>query len=357
MPVTYFPEKITKFLRRRLVELKEECGEDSWQYRGIALQYIRDTREDINAPEENIKHYEAGVIAGELPPGLERLYRRSLVIEPTLVCVAHCRYCLRSNYAKHTLSEQQLVDVACYCGSGANRDYLNEVLITGGDPLLIPNRIEFLLNALIEHAPNIRIVRLATRIPTQDPDRIDQDALRVFQNKPSLRFEMATQINSPAEFCPETEDAFRRARALGVRIYSQNVLLKGVNDDPAVLVDLYDRMRLNDIEAHYLFHSVPMRGTHHLRTSVDRGLKLANGLTSCGRISGRAKPMFAAMTDIGKITFYQGTIVDRRDGKLLLQSEYRLEDRLAWNPSWELPESAQVDSEGRLQVWYLDGAD
>jgi lysine 2,3-aminomutase len=67
--------------------------------------------------------------------------------------------------------------------------------------------------------------------------------------------------------------------------------------------------------------------------------------------------MFAAMTDIGKITFYHGTIVKRRDGKLLLQSEYRLEDRLAWNPSWQLPDSAQVDSEGRLQVWYLDGAD
>jgi lysine 2,3-aminomutase len=288
---------------------------------------------------------------------LERLYRRCLVIEPTLACIAHCRYCLRSMYPRHTLSEKELVEVARYCGGAANRDVLSEVLITGGDPLTIPRRVETLLDALIEHAPNVRVVRLATRVPTQDPGRIDDDTLRLFDGRPSLRFELATQINHPVEFFPESVAALHRVADLGVRIYAQNVLLKGVNDELSTLIELYDLMRQHGIEAHYLFHAVPLIGTHHLRTSLSRGFELASGLSSCGFVSGRAKPMFAAMTDIGKITLYEGCIVDRRGQEVLLQSHYRLAERVTWNPSWQLPANAEVDQEGRLRVWYLEGGE
>lgn len=116
-------------------------------------------------------------------------------------------------------------------------------------------------------------------------------------------------------------------------------------------------MRMNNIEPHYLFHCIPMMGIHHLRTSVAMGLDLIKKLVHSGRISGRAKPMFAAMTDIGKITFYDGVILDRKDGKILLQSNYRLTDRMAWNPSWQMPKTAEIDEKGFLRVWYVDGDD
>jgi lysine 2,3-aminomutase len=360
MELPSFPEKLSRFLRSQLEQLGQQHGEDSPRYLGLARQYIKDPREDVDGSEQNLKHYEAGLTshdAGELPPGLERLYRRTLVIEPTLACISNCRYCLRSNYRKHTLTEKQLVEVAQYCGKPPVSEILNEVLITGGDPLLIPHRVAVLLDALEEHAPNIRIIRLASRIPSQDPERIDEDVLQLFRNRPRFRFELATQINHPVEFFPETVEAFRRIRSVGAKIYSQNVLLKGVNDDLATLTELYDTMRWNDIEAHYLFHSVPLIGTHHLRTSVARGVRLASALTSCGAISGRAKPMYAAMTDIGKITLYDGAMGERRDGRVLLQSNYKLEDRLTWNPSWQLPSTAEVDDDGYLRVWYLDGED
>jgi lysine 2,3-aminomutase len=352
---------MTGFLRGRLDVLRDRYGETSPQYLGLARQYLQDPREDVTTPEQHLKHYEAGVTATSgqaiFPLGLERLYRRTLVIEPTLVCLANCRYCLRSNYERHTLTEQQLVDVAKFCGSAENRGLLNEVLITGGDPLVIPRRVEFLLQALVEHAPNVRIVRIATRIVTQDPERIDEEVVQLFQNKPTMRFELATQINHPSELCDESEAALRRVSDLGVRIYAQNVLLKGVNDDLPTLVDLYDRLRLNNIEAHYLFHAIPMIGTHHLRTSLAVGLRLASALTSCGAISGRAKPMFATMTDIGKITVYEGSIL-RRDGqRVLLQSHYSAEERQIWNPTWQLPPGAEAGPDGRLRVWYLDGED
>jgi lysine 2,3-aminomutase len=354
-----FREKISRFLQGKLSELREHEGERSPAYRGLALQYVRDPREDLDTGETNVKHYEAAVASTPgtaLPPGLERLYRRTLVIEPTLACLAHCRYCLRSNYPLHTLTEDELTEVARYCGSPANRDVLDEVLITGGDPLTIPRRVEFLLRALEKHAPNVRLARIATRIPGQDPARIDDDVLRLFRDKPGLRFELATQVNHPVELFPETVDAFKRIADQGVRIYAQNVLLRGVNDHLPTLVALYDGLRKLQIEAHYLFHGIPMRGTHHLRTTLARGLELAGALTASGFISGRAKPMFAAMTDIGKITLYDGSVVARRDdGHVLLQSHYRLDERLAWNPTWQLPPNAGVDGQGRLRVWYLDG--
>jgi lysine 2,3-aminomutase len=221
----------------------------------------------------------------------------------------------------------------------------------------MPHRLETIFNAFIEHAPNVQTIRLATRIPTQEPQRIDQNVLRLFQNKPSLRFELATQINHPVEFFPEVVDVFKRIMDLGVKVYSQNVLLRGVNDDVPTLVELYDTIRRNNLEAHYLFHAIPLRGTHHLRTSLGKALKLATRLTSGGNISGRAKPMFAVMTDIGKIVMYHGTIL-RHDGpRILLQTGYRPEERLAWNPTWQMPESAELDDEGYLRVWYLDGED
>jgi len=358
VPARKFPQRTGTYLDTKLSLLKDKYGQDSSQYLGLSRQYHYDATETLQLEERNTKHYEAAVspvVDGEGLPGLERLYERTLVIEITFACVAHCRYCLRAEYSKLRMTPEQLVNIARYCGNAQNRSTLNELLITGGDPLLAPRRVAALLDALIEYAPNIHIIRLATRLPGQDPGKIDDEVLALFKNRPSLRFELATQINHPIEFFPEMVEVFRRVRDLGVKIYSQNVLLKGVNDDLSTLSELYDKMRQHDIEAHYLFHPVPIRGTHHLRPTIDESLELARALTSSGHISGRAKPMFAAMTDIGKVVFYHGTILDREDGSVLLQSSYKLDDRMRWNPTWELPESAHVDASGSLRVWYLDG--
>ncbi len=233
-------------------------------------------------------------------------------------------------------------------------------MITGGDPLIIPNRTLFLVEALIEHASNIKIFRIATRLPQQSPSRITNSVLRIFQKRPGLRFELATQINHPVELSfPETVEVFSRFRELSVVIYSQNVLLKGINNDVAVLTDLYDAMRDAGIEAHYLFHCIPLRGMRHMRTSVQQGLDLIKQLTCQGYISGRTKPVFAAMTDIGKIIFYEGSILmrDTAHNRMLLQSNYSHDERSRWNQSWQLPASAEIDDLGLLRVWYPDGSD
>jgi len=360
MKTDEFKEKITPFLREKLASLESLYGKGAGAYQGLAIQYVRSSMEDVETEECNLKHYEAALEVHELSDslaGMERLYKRTIVVEPTLICLAHCRYCLRSNYDKHTLTEKQLIEIAKYCGSDVNHDHLNEILITGGDPLIVPQRLEVFLNALIEYAPNIKIIRIGSRVPGHDPKRIDDSITGLFKNKPTLRFELATQINHPVEFFTEVREAFKKISDLGVKIYAQNVLLKGVNDNVDTLIELYNTMRENNIEAHYLFHCIPMIGIHHLRTSIERGLELIRELVCSGKISGRAKPMFAAMTDIGKITFYEGVIKRRENGRVLLQSNYRYEDRMKWNPSWKLPKTAEIDEDGLLRVWYVDGED
>jgi lysine 2,3-aminomutase len=257
------------------------------------------------------------------------------------------------------MKEGDLRHAARFIGSSLLRDDVEEVLITGGDPLMSQPLLRRTLTELREHAPNIRIVRIGSRVPFQQPDRINGAMAEMFESFKNFRFELGVNVNHPLEFWPESTDAIRRLQAAGFKIYNQHPLLKGVNDDFETLVELYERLRLNDIEAHYMFHAIPMRGMHHHRTSVAKGLYLANQLSSCGEFSGRAKPRYAVLSDIGKIVLYQDTIVDRdeKNGKLLLRSGFNLNKRMAWNPSWKIPESVVLSDAGNMLVWYIDGCD
>ncbi len=356
-----FPEKISPFLRRKCDELCKNYGPEDPRYLGLVRQYVRLPEEEAPAPEENLRHYDAEVVgrAGEVPRGIERLYLRTVVIELTMACAARCRYCLRQAYEPHTLTEAEITSIAQFCGSAQLRDDVHEVLVTGGDPFLVPQRLSHLIDSLVRYAPSVSIMRIATRLPQQDPARVGNAVFDVFRNRHGIRFEIATQTNHTVEFFPEVRECFSRLMDVVPTVYSQNVLLKGVNDNVDALVELYDTMRSMGIGPHYLFHPVPMRWTHHFRTSVEKALALARHLTSCGLFSGRAKPIFSLMTDVGKIALYEGSILDRdrKRNRILLRSHYRLEDRVKWNASWTLPPSASVDEKGYLQVWYLDGSD
>jgi lysine 2,3-aminomutase len=356
-----FQEKISPFLKVKMDLLKSNFGEDSEQYRALYLQYVKQEIESAPEAESNQRHWEADITIDNenQVKGVERLYTQSMVIEPTMICATHCRYCLRANYQIFSLAEDELLKIAKYCGSPQVRDNLSEVLISGGDPFVVPKRLKHLIEAIIQNAPNIRRIRIGTRLPLHDPNRVDNNIFEIFRrHSDKIRFEVATQINHEVELFPESVKIFQQIRELGVKIYAQNVLIKGMNDNIEALVNLYQRLRDIDIEAHYLFHSVPMRGMHHLRTSVNRGLDLALQLTNSGRISGRVKPMFALMTDIGKVILYQGTIIDKTpDNYILLKTAYNYSERMKLNPNWILPKTASVAEDGTLIVKYLDGND
>jgi lysine 2,3-aminomutase len=357
-----FKELVSPFLKGKMAEAECRFGTNSREYRALASQYVASPEENRIQPWERRRHYEAEVqltFEGKPLIGIERLYRRTILIEPSTVCAAHCRWCLRGQYPTGAMAREDVVLAARYIGSSEQRDDIDEVLITGGDPLMTLSLLRFTIEQLSDHAPNVRTIRIGTRVPFQAPERINDVLLELFLSHKHLRIELGLHVNHPVEFWPETVDALARLQNVGVRMYNQHPLLKGVNDDFETLVELYSLLREHQIEAHYLFHAIPMRGMHHHRTSVAKGLELALALSSCGEYSGRAKPKYAVLSDIGKIVLYHNTIVDHRphDNALLLRSGFRLADRLKWNPSWKVPESVVIDNSGFMMTWYQDGFD
>ena len=355
-----FKQLISPFLKVKMEELQSKYGEDSPEYLAISKQYVsNDLEKNVEASLEKPRHYQSeinGFYDNKPLAGLERLYKTTILIEPTTVCAAHCRWCLRGQYPVKTMTKDNIINATKYMGSDERKKELDEILITGGDPLMSLPLLEFTLQQVEKNAPNIKTIRVASRVPFQDPDRINDKMLQVFSEFKNFRFELGTHVNHAIEFWPETVNSLKKLQDSGFRVYNQNPLLRGVNDNLETLINLYTKLRDYNIESHYLFHAIPLRGMSHHRTSVKRGLDLSNALNSCGEFSGRAKAKYCLLTDIGKIVIYQDTIVDRRksDNSILLKSGFNIESRLKWNPSWKKPESVEVDKDGMMYVWYLD---
>lgn len=351
-----FRQLISKHLRDKLEYLKETYGEDSKEYLAIYNQYVYSEAEDQVTEEVNAKHYEAGC-SGDSLKNLERLYMRHGCVEISWTCTANCRYCLRSNYDEHAiLRDSDLKAIAEYFRD----NNLEEILITGGDPFCNARALSVLLGYLYELAPNVKIYRIATRMLTQSPETIPEKVYAILDRYSKIRrVEVATQINSHVEFDDAVDKAIQRIQSMGITIYSQNVFLKGVNDTPEQLIELYHAIRMRGLEPHYLFHAVPMKGTHHLRPSVRRMLDCYEGLVNSGKVTGRSKPILAIMSQIGKITLTPTNLLRFNDEyhTVTLRSNYKYEDRMKYNPSWQLPEGAYINDDGYLCIDYLDGED
>lgn len=349
-----FPEKISQHILGLMDKYKKNYGEDSKEYMALYNQYVMKENKTPQIQEGNLKHYEAALITDDMSNNVERLYRRTLVVELTMACASHCRYCLRSNYEKEQITKKEIDKVVEYCSTDKD---LKEILITGGDPMLVPQLLKYFITSLAEKAKNILIIRIGTRLPVQDPKRFDQNLFSFFKSfAERFIFEVAVQINHVAEIDEQARIIFKKLIDSKVKIYSQNVLLKGVNDDIDSLVNLYDELRYIGIEAHYLFHAVPIRGMDRFRCSLNKALDLINSLTSKGMISGRIKPMLSLMTDVGKVTLYEGVLKEKdQQGYYIVKTKYLLDDRMKWNPSYKMPASAFVDDDGYINVKYLDG--
>jgi lysine 2,3-aminomutase len=352
-----YSQLVSPYLRSRLADA-EQNGDKIVQ-RVIGRQFLETEAEQHVRREEGRKHYEADVgieFEGVRLRGVERLYEKVVVVEPLLQCAAHCRHCLRRYYEPFHLTREDLSRIARFIGRAPTNAALREVLVTGGDPFLIPDRLNYFLSEVAQHATQIRIARIATRLPVQQPDWVSEEILSVLRGRYPFQIEVATQINNAVELSQETVAAYERIlRAVRV-VYNQTVLLAGVNDTLDELVALCCALREIGIENHYIFHCVPIVGMASLRVPLDRMIQLVNQLSACGRVSGRAKPKLCVMTDIGKIALYEGSIVKRDRHRYLLQSAYSKEDRLKWNPNWILPPNSEVDEQGFLRIWYVDSS-
>ncbi len=254
----------------------------------IARQFIPDTAELVTLPEERADPI--GDLAHSPVEGIVHRYPDRVLLKAVHVCPVYCRFCFRREMVGPeglgTLSAKALDTAIAYI---AERPEIWEVILTGGDPLVLsPRRLQAIMERLaaIDH---VKIVRFHTRVPVVDPDRIDAALIEALKASGKTTY-VALHANHPREFTTEASAAVARLVDAGIVMISQTVLLKGVNDDAGVLAALMRTFVENRVKPYYLHHPDLAPGTAHFRLSLAEGRSLVESLR--GRVSGLCQPAY-----------------------------------------------------------------
>ncbi len=220
-------------------------------------------------------------------PNLIHRYPDRVVFMVSNQCAVYCRHCMRKRrVGQGDMVSQNTIDqgIAYIRSTKAVRD----VILSGGDPLMLGNdRLENILSE-IRNISHVRIIRIHTRIPCALPGRVD-DVLAAMLGRFHPLY-MNIQFNHPHEITREAAAACATLADAGIPLGSQTVLLKGINDNPEVMLNLMQRLLQIRVRPYYLHHADPVEGTRHFRTAVETGLKIMRHLR--GRLSGIGVPQY-----------------------------------------------------------------
>jgi lysine 2,3-aminomutase len=203
-------------------------------------------------------------------PGLVHRYPDRVLLLPLDFCSTYCRYCTRSRVVGHgELMPQESRLMAAFDYLRATPE-IRDVLISGGDALALgEDRLEWILQHL-RAIPNIEFIRIGTKMPAVLPQRITPNLIKVLRKHQPIW--MSVHFLHPDECSPESFVACARLADSGIPIGSQTVLLKGVNDNVAVMTELMQRLLLMRVRPYYLYQCDPISGSGHFRTSVQATL-------------------------------------------------------------------------------------
>ncbi|UFS64955.1 lysine-2,3-aminomutase-like protein [Paracoccus denitrificans] len=253
---------------------------------GIAAQFVPDARELQIRPEELADPISDAAFSPT--PGLTHRYPDRVILHVTRTCEVYCRFCFRREVVgeEGTLPEPDLAAALDYV---ARTPAIHEVILTGGDPMVLsPRRIAALM-ARLEAIPHVDIVRFHTRVPVVAPSRIDTAMLAALHPR-RLAVWVVIHTNHAQELTAGARAALARLADAGIPLLSQTVLLKGVNADPEVLADLFRALIRNRVKPYYLHHCDLARGTGHFRTTIAEGQAIMAELR--GRLSGTCLPTY-----------------------------------------------------------------
>ncbi len=251
-------------------------------------------------------------------PNLVHRYPDRVLFLATGFCSAYCRYCTRS----HMVAKDK-----CHVGIKAWQpaiDYIKshpeirDVLISGGDPLTMPDsHIEYLLSS-IRQIPHVEMIRIGTKVPTVLPQRITRSLVSILKRYHPLY--LSLHFAHPDEITPETAEACRRLADAGIPLGSQTVLLKGVNDTVKTMKDLMHGLLKIRVRPYYLYQCDPIPGSAHFRTHVAKGLEIIKGLR--GFTTGYAIPTYVidAPGGGGKIPLLPEYYMGEENGEVILKN-------------------------------------
>ncbi|MGC2198713.1 MAG: lysine-2,3-aminomutase-like protein [Stellaceae bacterium] len=252
----------------------------------IAAQFIPKAAELAPAPEE--RDDPIGDERWSPVPGIVHRYPDRVLLKPILLCPVYCRFCFRREVVgkQATMLDQPALRRAFDYIS--DRPQIWEVIVTGGDPFLLsPRRISQIVGAL-DQMPQLGVIRFHTRVPVVDPGRVSPTLVEALAAQKALY--VVIHANHPRELTAKASEALLRLSRAGIPLLSQTVLLRGVNDDAAVLEQLFRNLVAKRVKPYYLHHADLARGTSHFRTGVAVGQALTRSLR--GRISGLCQPTY-----------------------------------------------------------------
>ena len=251
-------------------------------------------------------------------PGMVHRYPDRVLLLLSDFCSTYCRYCTRSRVVGHGSihpSRSRLEQAFDYI---SRTPAIRDVLISGGDPLLLgEEKLAWVLSRL-RQIPHVEIVRIGTKVPAVLPQRITPRLVRMLRQFHPLW--MSLHFTHPDECTPEAHRACAMLADAGIPLGSQTVLLQGINDSVETMRRLVHNMLKMRVRPYYLYQCDPITGSAHFRTPIEKGLEIIRGLR--GFTSGYAVPTYVvdAPGGGGKIPLMPDYVVGREEEALVLRN-------------------------------------
>jgi len=251
-------------------------------------------------------------------PGLVHRYPDRVLMLVTTQCASYCRYCTRSRLVGDPTAQLSRANYDAMIAYIAAHPEVRDVLISGGDPLILaPRVLEDLLRRL-RAIPHVEVIRIGSRVPAFMPQRITPELVEMLKQFHPLW--MNVHFNHPKEITPEVEKALALLANAGIPLGSQSVLLAGVNDCPNVMKDLVHKLVRNRVRPYYLYQCDLVHGAGHFRTPVSVGLQIMESLR--GHTSGFAIPTYVidAPAGGGKIPILPNYVLSQSPDRVVVRN-------------------------------------
>jgi lysine 2,3-aminomutase len=251
-------------------------------------------------------------------PGLVHRYPDRVLFHISNMCSMYCRHCTRKRKVgdKESIpSKEEILKGIEYI---RNTPVVRDVLLSGGDPFMLPNDyIDWILTE-IQKIPHVEVIRIGTRMPVVLPYRITSELIEMLKKHHPLWIN--TQFNHPREMTTSSREALKRLADAGIPLGNQSVLLAGINDCPRIMRELVHKLVKNRVRPYYLYQCDLSEGLSHFRTPVGKGIEILESLI--GHTSGFCVPTFVidAPGGGGKIPVMPNYLISWSTNKVILRN-------------------------------------
>ncbi|MFK7794393.1 MAG: KamA family radical SAM protein [Gammaproteobacteria bacterium] len=236
----------------------------------VLRQYLPSTLELLDPP--GYTQDPVGDLSATIQPGVIKKYNHRVLLITNNTCPIHCRYCFRKDfpYPQSNPNTHQFKQALDFC---QRDESINEIILSGGDPLSLEDESLNHLFKAIEKIPHIKTIRLHTKFPSVFPQRITDNLITTLEEC-TLNKICVFHINHADEITQEFCDAVQKIKQTNTTTLNQSVLLKNVNDNADTLIDLSNKLFASGILPYYLHKLDPAKGTHHFKVSDTQAANL-----------------------------------------------------------------------------------